>query len=126
MPAASTTTSTESAAFLESRERSKSRSQLPIVAEGTSDRVLGDGMIEGVAPLRGRTPPPMPSRDSAQSVTTVDFRVHEVARTTDLDILRSHRISVDIATAAAPHQAESQRIYFYRETGHRKRPPVLN
>lgn len=88
--------------------------------------VLDDGTIEGVAPGRGRTP----TREWLEQVipSTVtpalsDFRVHVVTpKSTDSAIpLDRVVLVVDIADSRlAPHQAESQRIYFYREGGHSK------
>jgi predicted HTH transcriptional regulator len=93
--------------------------------------VLDDGTIEGVTPMRGRAQ----MREwleqvipSSVSPPLSDFRVHEVTTDVTPSNIPPGRVVlvVDIADSRlAPHQAESQRIYFYREAGHSKAAPIF-
>jgi hypothetical protein len=90
--------------------------------------VADDGTLEGVDPSRGRTS----TRDWLEQVvpgcvspTLADFRVHQVEASTPTAIPANRVVLVvDIADSIlAPHQAESQKIYFYRQGGRSERAP---
>lgn len=91
--------------------------------------VSDDGKCEGVEPkVKGRTP----TREWLEqlipgtvSPPLADFRVHEVTPATPSDIPAGRVVLVvEIADSPiAPHQAESGKIYFYRQAGHSARAP---
>jgi hypothetical protein len=85
--------------------------------------VANDGRVEGVETARGRTS----TRDWLEQIVPdcvnpplTDFRVHTVEPAADTSIPQGRVIvAIDIAESAhAPHQAEVQRVYFYRQAGH--------
>ena len=87
-----------------------------------------DGQFEGVDRMRGTTS----MREwleqrigTCVSPPLADFRVHEVERAPDSAIPAGRVVLViDVGDSAlAPHQAESQRVYFYRQAGRSERAP---
>ena len=121
----------KAAAFVDSRE-AMAKAVSAFANSGGGHILIGvrdDGTIEGISRTRGRTA----TREWLEQVipSTVspplsDFRVHEVEPDLAASQIPSGRavLVVDIADSRlAPHQAEMQRIYFYREAGHSKPAP---
>lgn len=90
--------------------------------------VRDDNSFDGVEPVRGRTP----TREWLEQVIPSllgypleDFRVHEVEFANPSAIPEGKVVLVvDVGDSAlAPHQAQPQRTYFYREGGHSKPAP---
>jgi hypothetical protein len=119
-------------AFLDGGREKLAKALSALANSGGGHLVIGvqdDGTIDGAPPMRGRTS----TRDWLEQIIPgclapplAGFRVHVVERAEHGSVIPADRVVlvVDVADSAhAPHQAEQERIYYYREGGRSERAP---